>query len=172
MQTSFDKKWVPLLKRFPSIAVSQAGSVLCPRNAFCIVSLAATFPGGRSVISPLRGSGLKRDAARQLDLGPNQPSDPPKARPTLVWSEPAGSAQTHPGTHWTCVVVAAGDVSGQKSVRSAPESGQRRGQQQERGRAGSAAGRAEAASDRWSGRSCPLASRTYIKVTSTSLIKR
>ena len=139
------------------------------------VSLAATFPGGRSVISPLRVSGLKRDAARQLDPAPNQPSDPPKARPTLVWSELAGSAQTQPGTHWTCVVVAAEDVSGQKSVRTAPESGQRHGQQQEQeqGRAGSAAGRAEAASDRClSGRSCPPASRTYIKVTSTSLIKR
>ena len=151
--------------------------MLCPRNAFCIVSLAATFPGGRSVISPLRVSGLKRDAARQLDPAPNQPSDPPRARPTLVWSELAGSAQTQPCTHWTCVVVAAGDVSGQKSVRTAPESGQRQGQQQqqqkEQGRDGAAAGRAEAASDRClSGRSCPPASRTYIKVTSTSLIKR
>ena len=147
---------------------SLPGSVLCPWNAFCIVSLAATFLGRKERnFSPKR----LRLKARRSSTRPNQPSDPSKARPTPRWSEQAGSAQTQP-THWTCVVVAAADVSGQKRLRSAPEAGQRQGRTAgaRPGRAGCGPRGCVRPVDR--ARSCPPASGTYIKVTSTSLIKR
>ena len=110
---------------------------------------------------------LRLKAQRSSTARPFQPgkaSDPAKAR---GWSEPwrPSCAQTQQPTHWTCV-VAAGDESGQKSLRSAPEAGQR----QLPGRCGAARGCCEAASQERA--QLPPASGTYIKVTSTSLIKR
>ena len=155
--------------RFASIAVSQAQCYV-HENAFCIVSLAATFLGRKERnFSPKR---LRLKARRSSTRPTNQPSDPSKARPTPRWSERAGCAQTQP-THWTCVVVPPADVSGQKSLRSAPEAGQRPGRTAGAGpvRAGCGPrGSCVRAVER--ARSCPPASRTYIKVTSTSLIKR
>ena len=109
----------------------------------------------------LRLKAQRSSTARPLQ--PSKASDPPKSRPG--WSE-SGCAQTQQPTHWTCVVVAAGAESGQKSLRSAPEAGQR----QRPGRCGAARGCCEAASQERA--QLPPASGTYIKVTSTSLIKR
>ena len=55
--------------RFPSIAVSQAQCYVheMPSASWASPPL---FSGGRSVISPLRGSGLKRDAARPVQTNP------------------------------------------------------------------------------------------------------
>ena len=99
---------------------------------------------------------LKARRSSTARPGLNPGSDPGVHPPEGGLS--TGSPAQAQAAHWTCVVVAADAVSGRKSRRSAPQAGQRR----ERGEAASA----ERALSR------PPASWTYIKVTSTSLIKR
>ena len=143
----FNKKWAPLLGRFPSIAVSQAQCYV-HENAFCIVSLAATFLGRKE----------RNFSPKRLRLKARRSSTRPKTNPqTLQKPDPAHGGLSEPVVRRRSPRTGHASSSHQPTCRLRKASGPRqkpdkdRAGQQERVRSGPGAAREAAASEQWSG---------------------